>query len=145
MIRKLVHQAVAIAAGLILTGAMFWGLGLWRRGQDARWCRHASPGGVVAEGESMGSDLLAQMQSACAVQRERQRIMFGAIWRRDGQETARCGFELARLQLVSDRDGPAFRAVLEHYGLANGAFEVSDRADQDRFVKACLSKKGSDG
>jgi hypothetical protein len=71
--------------------------------------------------------------------------MFGALWRRGGPDTARCGFELARLQLISGQHTEAYRALLQHYGLADGAFEVSNRDDQDRFVKACIAKSGSEG
>lgn len=145
MARKLLQQAVAIVTGVVLMAGMFFGLGLWRRSQDSRWCRHATAGGVVGGGEPVASQLLAEMRSACTLQRERQRRMFGAVWRRGGPDTARCGFEFARLQLISGQDTEAYRALLQQYGLHDGAFEVSNRDDQDRFVKACLAKGGSEG
>lgn len=137
MARKLFHQAVAIATGLVMMAGMFFGLGLWRRSQDSRWCQHATASGVMGGGEPVTSQLVAQMRSACSLHRERQRVMFGAVWRRGGPDTARCGFELARLQLISGH--------LQQYGFGGSAFEASNRNDQDRFVKACLAQNRSEG
>jgi hypothetical protein len=145
MARKLLHQAVAIVTGIVLMVGMFFGLGLWRRSQDSRWCEHATAGGVVGGGEPATSQLLSQLRSACTLHRERQRVIFGAVWRRGGPDTARCGFELARLQLISGRRTAAYGALLERYGFGGSAFEVSNRDDQDRFVKACLAQSRSEG
>ena len=96
-------------------------------------------------GEPATSQLLSQMRSACTLHRERQRVMFGAVWRRGGPDTARCGFELGRLQLISSQSRAAYGAILEQYGFGGSAFEVSNRDDQDRFVKACLAARRSEG
>lgn len=63
--------------------------------------------------------------------------MFGSVWRTGGREAAQCGFELARLQLISDEDPYWYRAVLAQYGVDDPGFEISTREDQDRFVNAC--------
>lgn len=139
MARRLWRQTVTIATGLILTAGMFFGLGLWRRSEDTKWCQQAAAGGVVADDQPLTSDLLDQMRSACTVQRQRQRSMFGAIWRTGGREAAQCGFELARIQLISYQVPNGYRGVLERYGVDDPNFDISNREDQDRFVKACLS------
>ena len=139
MARKLMRQIVTMATALILTLAMFFSLGLWRRSGDAKWCQQAAAGGVVADSPPLASDVLEQIRSACTVQRQRQRSMFGAVWRTGGQEAAQCGFELARLQLSSYDDPDGYRAFLARYGVDDPDFEISNREDQDRFVKACLS------
>jgi hypothetical protein len=144
MARKVLHQSVAVLTGLALMVAMFFGLGLWRRSQDSRWCQQAIAGGAVAGSTAVTSDLLTQVRSACRLQRERQRVMFGAVWRPDGPETAQCGFELARLQLTSYQDAEGYRALLQAYGLGD-AFELSSREDQDRFVNSCLATKVPEG
>lgn len=137
--RKLLRQTVTIATTLILTATLFFGLGVWRRSQDARWCRHATTSGVVPGNEPVTPDFLEQVRSACTVQRERQRVMFGAVWRKGGPETAQCGFELARLQLVSYQDANAGAAVLRRYRIGDSDFDASNRDDQNRFIQACLS------
>jgi hypothetical protein len=139
MARKLLRQTVTtIVTPLALTAALFFGIGLWRQSQDANWCRHATSSGVVAGDQPVTSDLLEQVRSACTVHRERQRVMFGAVWRRGGQETAQCGFELARLQLTSYEDPNGHGAILKRYGIDDAAFDASNREDQDRFINACL-------
>jgi hypothetical protein len=115
MARKLLRQFVTIATGLILTATMLVGVGWWRRAPAAR--------------------PLDDLRAACAVQRSRQRVMFGAFWRQGGEDTARCGFELARMQLVPSATSPA---ILERYGV-DGGFDVSNREHQNRFLNACLS------
>ena len=139
MARKLLRQTVPIATALILTATMFVGVGWWRRSADAKWCRQAAAGGMVTGDQPLDSDLLDQVRSACTVQRERQRVVFGAVWRTGGRETARCGFELARMQLVSYQDSNAYHAVLQRYGVDDVDFDPSNREDQDRFVQACLA------
>ena len=138
MIRKLLRHTVTIVTGLSLAATMFLGLGWWRRSEDAKWCRQAAASGMAGDHTS-DSGLLDEVRSACAVQRERQRRIFGAVWRSGGSETARCGFELARMQLTSYQDPNAYRAILEGYVIDDVDFDASNREDQDRFVNACLS------
>lgn len=140
MARKLLRHTVTIVTPVLLTGMLFFGLGLWRRSGDTKWCRQASSA-AVAGGQGLTPVLLEDARTACIVQRERQRVIFGAVWRKGGQETARCGFELARLQLFSDRDPGLGDAILQRYGIDGSGFERSSREDQDRFVKACLSNR----
>jgi hypothetical protein len=145
MARRLLRQTVTIATALMLTAAMFFGLGLWRRSEDAKWCQQAAARGVVAENQPLASDLLDRVRSACTVQRERQRVMFGSVWRTGGREAAQCGFELARLQLISYGDPNSYRTVLAQYGVDDPDFEISSREDQDRFVKACRTNGQHEG
>lgn len=139
MARKLLRQIATIGTPLLLAASLFFGLGLWRGSEDAKWCRQAAAGGVAAGEKRLTPDVLDQMRSACVVQRQRQRSLFGAIWRTGGREAALCGFELARMQLISYHHPEGHRAVLERYGVDDSEFEVSSREDQDRFVNACLS------
>ncbi|HKY75978.1 MAG TPA: hypothetical protein VJS45_07555 [Acidimicrobiia bacterium] len=139
MARKLLRQLATIGTAVLLAAGLFVGLGLWRRSGDAEWCRQAAAGSLPAGEKRLTPGVLDDVHSACIVQRQRQRSFFGAIWRTGGQEAARCGFELARLQLSSVHDPEGHRAVLERYGVDDSAFEVSSREGQDRFVKACLS------
>ena len=138
MTRKLLRHIVTIATGLSLAATMFLGVGWWRRSEDAKWCRQAAASGMVAGHRPFDPDLLDDLRSACTVQRERQRRIFGAVWRSGGSETARCGFELARMQLTSYQDPNAYRAILEGYVIDDVDFDASNREDQDRFVNACL-------
>lgn len=139
MARKLFRQVVTIGTAVLLAAGLFFGLGLWRQSGDARWCRQAATSGVVAEERPIRPDVLDQVRSTCIVQRQRQRSHFGAIWRTGGREAALCGFELARLQLVSYADPEGHRAVLVRYGIDASDFEVSSREDQDRFINTCLA------
>jgi hypothetical protein len=145
MARRLLRQTVTIATALMLTAAIFFGLGLWRRSEDAKWCQQAAAGGVVADRQPLASDLLDRVRSACTVQRERQRAMFGSVWRTGGREAAQCGFELARLQLISYEDPNWYRAVLAQYGVNDPKFEISTREDQDRFVETCRTNGPREG
>lgn len=138
MARKLLRQVVTIGTAVALAAGLFFGLGLWRRSGDERWCREAAATGVAAE-RPISPAVLDQVESACIVQRQRQRSYFGAVWRTGGRETAFCGFELARMQLVSDTDPESHRAVLTRYGIEASGFEVSSREHQDRFINACLT------
>ncbi|MEW6473429.1 MAG: hypothetical protein AB1679_14250 [Actinomycetota bacterium] len=96
-------------------------------------------GGVTGDPQILSDDLVEEQRSACAIQRQRQRVMFGALWRKGGTTMAQCGFELARLQLLpTDRE--ARRAVLEPYGIDDPDFTGGDLGQQDRFIKACLAK-----
>lgn len=135
MVKKLLRPVLPVVISVALTGTAFLALGMWRRADDTRWCSNATS----ATTDTVTPDLLKQQRSACAVQRQRQRTMFGAVWRRGGQETAACGFELARLQLVGEQDPKAAAAILARYGIDPSGFEASDRSDQARLVDACLA------
>ena len=141
MARKLLRHTVTIAGSLILTATLCFGIALWRRSEDVKWCRNATTTSALpADAQPVTPDLLEQQRSACAVQRERQRVVFGAIWRKGGQKTAECGFQLARLQLMSDQDANASGAILKKYGIDKSDFDASSRDDQNRFIQACLLK-----
>lgn len=140
MARKLLRLTVTIAASLALTATTFFGIGVWRRSEDAKWCRNATARGAVSgDPQSLTPDLLEQQRSACVVQRQRQRVMFGSVWQKGGPAMAECGFELARLQLLSDEDPKARAAILERYGIDDSGFLTSSRDDQNRFIQACRS------
>jgi hypothetical protein len=141
MARKLLRQVVTIGTAVVLTAGLLFGLGLWRRTGDAKWCREATAVGMAAAERPMSPDVLDEVHSACIVQRQRQRSFFGAIWRTGGREAALCGFELARMQLISYTDPDGHRPVLERYGVDASEFEISSREDQDRFVRACRSSR----
>ena len=133
MIKKLLRPVLPVAISAALAATAFVGLGVWRRIDDARWCQNATAG------DSVTPELLEQQRSACAIQRQRQRVMFGSVWRRDGQTTAECGFELARLQLLGEQDPTAAAGILGRYGIDPSGFEASERSNQTRFVDACLA------
>lgn len=134
MLRNALRKTMPLAISLIVIGTTVFGLGLWRRSGDAKWCRNATTSGEVAVSTP---DVLEGQRSACAVQRQRQRVMFGSVWRTGGREMAECGFQLARLQLLSD---PVARdVILQPYGLDDKGFDAGSRDDQSRFVKACSS------
>jgi hypothetical protein len=138
MMRRLWRPLLTVAITALVTTGTFFGIGAWRRSQDAGWCEKAVMGGTVAgDPESLSDDLAAQQRDACAVQRQRQRVMFGAVWRKDGTVMAQCGFDLARLQLLPDR---AVRvALLQRYGLPDDpSFDGVGLDEQDRFIKACV-------
>lgn len=139
MARKLFRQVVSIGTAVLLAAGLFYGLGLWRRSGDEKWCRQAAASGIAAGERPIGARVLDQVGSACIVQRQRQRSFFGAIWRTGGREAAFCGFELARMQLVSDTAPEDQRAILQRYGIDASTFELSSRQDQDRFINACLT------
>ena len=135
------RQIVAMTAGFMITAGIFFGLGWWQRSEDANWCRQAAADGMVTGDEASTSGVFEQVRSACRLQRERQRVMFGAVWRQGGQEAAQCGFELARLQLMSNHDSKAVGAILHTYGIEDADFDTGSREDQDRFVRACLASR----
>lgn len=139
MVRKLLRPVVTIVTPFVLAGGLLFGVGLWRKADDADWCRRATAGGVVAGSQGLAPPVLDDMRSACRVQRERQRVMFSGVWRQGGQAAAQCGFELARLQLMADHDPDGRDALLQRYGIDPSGFEISDRPDQDRFLQACRS------
>lgn len=139
MVRKALRRTVPLAISLIVIGTTVFGMGLWRRSGDAKWCRNATTSGEVAETAHALTQTpdLERQRSACAVQRQRQRVMFGSVWRTGGREMAECGFQLARLQLLSDPE--ARDAILQPYGLEDGGFDAGSREGQSRFVQACAS------
>jgi hypothetical protein len=133
MIKKLLRPVLSIGISVALTGTAFFALGMWRRAADTEWCKNA------AAGDTVTSDLLEAQRSACSVQRQRQRTMFGSVWRRGGQTAAECGFELARLQLLGEQDPKVAPPILARYGIDPSGFEASDRSDQNRFTNACVA------
>jgi hypothetical protein len=139
MVRRLWRPLLTVAITVVVTTGTFFGIGVWRRSQDAGWCEKAVMGGTVAgDPEALSDDLAAKQRDACAVQRQRQRVMFGAVWRKDGTVMAQCGFDLARLQLLPDRAARA--ALLQRYGLPDDpSFDGVGLDEQDRFIKACVT------
>lgn len=137
MVKKVLRTVLPVAIAVALAGTAFLALGQWRRADDSTWCRKASAADRVTP------EILREQRSACAVQRLRQRTMLGALWRRNGQATAECGFELARLQLLGEQDPKAAVAILGRFGIDPSGFDASDRSDQARFVKACLARPSS--
>ena len=131
MARKLLRQAVTLATSLLLIATGLFGVATWRRSGDTEWCRKATAGNEVA------SEALDQQRSTCAVQRQRQRVMFGSVWRSGGRAMAECGFQLTQLQLLADAE--ARGAILEPHGIDPSDFDSGSRQDQDRFVQACAS------
>lgn len=141
MLRRILRHAVTIGGSLILTAVVFFGMAVWRRSDDTKWCRQATATSALPEAVGpVAADLLEQQRSACTIQRQRQRVMFGTVWRKGGPEMAECGFEYARLQLVADQGPEVREAVLKEYGLDDSDFDTSSGEDRDRFVETCLSK-----
>ena len=140
MARRLLGSIVTVMTTLSLMAAALFAVGMWRKSEDTKWCQNAVMGGSVSAnpGRTMPA-LVAQQRSACAQQRERQRMMFGALWRKDGEAMAICGFDLARLQLLPDPD--ARRAIATRYGIDDPNFGGGDRDEQNRFIRACAAKR----
>jgi hypothetical protein len=140
MVRRFLRPIMTVAVTALLTTGTFVGIGAWRRAQDTSWCEKAVMAGTVgSDPEAILDDQATEQRDACATQRRRQRVMFGAVWRKDGTVMAQCGFDLARLQL--QRDPAARAALLEPYGLAGDAnFDGDGLDEQDQFIKACVAK-----
>jgi len=140
MVRRFLRPIMTVAVTALLTTGTFVGIGAWRRAQDTSWCEKAVMAGTVgSDPEALLDDQATEQRDACATQRRRQRVMFGAVWRKDGTVMAQCGFDLARLQL--QRDPAARTALLEPYGLAGDPnFDGDGLDEQDQFIKACVAK-----
>jgi len=142
MARRLLTSVVTVLTTLSLMAASLFAVGVWRKSQDTKWCQDAVIGGTVsADPELTMPDLVAQQRSACAQQRERQRMMFGALWRKGGKAMAICGFDLARLQLLAGSPD-ARRAIAARYGINDPNFGGGDLDEQNRFIRACAAKRG---
>jgi hypothetical protein len=126
-----------VTVTLALMATALVGIGVWRRSEDAEWCRKATTRPSPETAEASVSDFLEQQRSACATHRQRQRVMFGSVWRSGGEEMAECGFHLAQLQLLPDHDGR--QAILGQYGLDEAGFDPGSREDQNRFIRACAA------
>lgn len=140
MKRRLLSSVVTVLTTLSLMAAALFAVGMWRKSEDTKWCQDAVMGGTVsANPELTMPNLVAQQRSACAQQRERQRMMFGALWRKDGKAMAICGFDLARIQLLPDPD--ARHAIAARYGIDDPNFGGGDLGEQNRFIRACAAKR----
>lgn len=137
MLRKLLLRALTVAVTLALMATALVGMGMWRRSADAEWCRKATTGPSAETAHASVPVFLDQQRAACATHRQRQRVLFGSVWRTGGEEMAQCGFHLAQLQLLPDDDGR--QAILEQYGLNEGGFDPGSRDDQNRFIRACAA------
>jgi hypothetical protein len=146
MVRKVFRQVLPFVASFALVVAGFGGTALWRRAQDTSWCRSAAAEHPAAAGDSADPDLLKDERAACAIQRQRQRSMFGSVWRTGGQEAAECGWELARIQLITEKNPQAEGALLAPFGITDPAkFDASGTEDAERFLKACLTTRRQAG
>lgn len=141
MARTPLRQLLTLAMPVIIASAGLFGVGLWRRSEDTRWCRGATATagnvGNTVEAQAGIGGTLEDQRSACATQRQRQRVLFGAVWRTGGEELAACGFGLARLQMLTDPQ--ARGAILASYRLESSGFDAGSREDQDRFIRACVA------
>jgi hypothetical protein len=142
MVRRHLGSVVTVVTTLSLMTAALFGVGAWRKSQDTKWCEKAVMGGTVsADPELTTPDLVAQQRSACAQQRQRQRIMFGSLWRKGGTAMAGCGFDLARVQLLGEYP-EARRAIAAQFGIDDPSFDGGGLDDQNRFIRACVAKTG---
>ena len=139
MIRRPLRQILPVAASLILTAGTLFAVATWRRSEDAKWCRNAPAiSALPGDAQSVDENLLEQERAACLTQRQRQRAMFGAVWRTGGREMAECGFEWARYQVRTYLAPESAAAVLAPYGI-DEPLEPSSHEDRDRFIRACRS------
>ena len=142
MVRKVFRQVLPFVVSFAVVAAGFGGTALWRRAEDTRWCESASAKHPPAAGDNADPELVRDERSACVVQRHRQRSMFGSVWRTGGQEAAECGWELARIQLITEKNPQAEGALLAPFGITDPAkFDASGNEDAARFLKACLSTR----
>jgi len=143
MARTLLRRIATIAVSLLLTIAIFFGVAVWRRSSDTTWCRKAAASRVTSDATApVVPDLLDNERAACVVQRQRQRVMFGTVWRAGGEAMATCGFEWARYGMLTDQSREAAAAILKSYGIEDPDFDSSSRTDQNQFVQTCLAKGG---
>jgi hypothetical protein len=139
MVRRVLRPVVTVATTLAVMAGALLAVGVWRGSEDTKWCEKAVMGGTVLGDEQLvAADVLEQQRSACAIQRQRQRVLFGAMWRKGGTAAAQCGFDLARLQLLSAYP-EAREAILQTYGIDDPNFDGGGLQQQDRFVKACIA------
>jgi hypothetical protein len=142
MVKRHFRSVVTVVTTLSLMMAALFGVGAWRKSQDTKWCEKAVVGGTVsADPQLTAPDLVEQQRSACADLRQRQRIMFGSFWRKGGTAMAGCGFDLARVQLLSQYP-EAGRAIAARYGIDDPSFDGGGLDQQDRFIRACVAKTG---
>jgi hypothetical protein len=142
MAKRLLGAVLTVVTTLSLMTAALFGVGAWRKSQDTEWCRKAVVGGTVSANPGMTApDLVAQQRSACAEQRQRQRMLFGSVWRKDGTDMALCGFNLARIQLLAEYPD-ARRAIAARYGIDDPDFGGGGLDEQGRFIRACTAKRG---
>jgi hypothetical protein len=139
MSKRLLSSVVTVLATLGLMAGVLFGVGTWRNSEDTKWCQRAVMGGTLSgDPQLTAPDLVREQQSACAEQRKRQRMMFGSLWRKGGTAMAQCGFELARLQLLSPYP-EARRAITARYGIDDPDFGGGSLHEQDRFIRACVA------
>src|SRR2546423_5570897 len=140
MVRRFFSSALTVVVTLaVMVGGLF-ALGVWRKSEDSNWCQKAvMAGAVTADPAPQTPDLAAQERSACAKQRQHQRMLFGSFWRKGGTAMADCGFQLARVQLL-DAYPEARQALAARYGIDDPDFDGVGTDAQDRFIKACVAK-----
>ena len=141
MAKRLLGSVLTVVTTLSLMAAALIGVGVWRKSQDTEWCQKAVVGGTVSANPALTApDLVAQQRSACAEQRQRQRMLFGSVWRRNGTSMAVCGFNLARIQLLVEYP-EARRAIATRYGSDAPDFGGGGLDEQGRFMRACTAKR----
>lgn len=140
MARRLLSSVVTVLVTLSLMAGVLFGVGTWRKSEDAKWCQRAVIGGALSGDRQLPADLVSEQQSVCAEQRQRQRRMFGSLWRNGGTAMAQCGFDLARLQLLSPYP-EARRAITARNGIDDPDFGGGSRDEQDRFIRACVANR----
>ena len=140
MAKRLLSSVVTVLATLSLMAGVLFGVGTWKKSEDTKWCQRAVMGGtLMGTSQLTAPALVRQQQSVCVEHRQRQRQMLGAFWRNGGAAMAECGFDLARLQLLSQYP-EARRAIVARYGIDEHDFSGGSRDEQDRFVRACSAK-----
>jgi hypothetical protein len=140
MLRRSLSSALTVVVTLgVMVGGLF-AVGVWRKSEDSKWCKKAvMAGAVTADPAPQTPDLAAQERSACAEQRQRQRMLFGSFWRKGGTAMADCGFQLARVQLLVPYPD-ARQALAARYGIDDPDFDGVGTDAQDRFIRACVAQ-----
>ena len=140
MVRRHVSSALTIVVTLAVMAGGLFALGAWRRTEDTKWCQKAVMSGTVTGDPAPKTpEFAAQERSACALQRQHQRMLFGSFWRKGGTAMADCGFQLARLQLL-DQYPDARKALAARYGIDEPDFDGVGTDAQGRFIKACVAQ-----